>query len=379
MLLGAAVVLLAGVAVGGLVAREALAMRRDLLRAQAEFDQAVAVTDPVLADFGSFRQTSAALDASAVHLSAADDALASAARRRGRLAPLLAIGSLLPGWTRGLGDVEPLIGAGRELARAGIELSEGFAEMTARLDATRGGEEPSGRRLVSGLTAAEPAFNRALAALEDARAHRDSVDTERFGGPLSAANNALATFDRRYQPLHENAELVARLPAAVRSVLGMDGPRTYAVLGQNSTELRPTGGFIGSLGLVTIENGELTAQDYRGVYLLEDRQRGCLLPRRRHAARGRLGHPRRELVAGLPHVGTHARGDAEAPSRHPRRRRARLHDVRGRRPARCPGAAAGAGHRPAGDGRRLVRAGGEPDLRRSAGRAGGAGCGAEQG
>lgn len=273
-LLGAAVIVVAGLLIGGLAGREALAMRRDLLRAESEFDQAVAVTDPVLADFGSFRQTSEALDTSAVHLSAADEALASAEQRRGRLAPLLSIGSVIPGWTEGLGDVAPLIAAGRDLARAGIELSDGFSEMTAQIDASRGDEEPSGRRLVTGLTAAEPAFRRALEALEDAGDHRDDVGTERFGGPLGAANNALTTFDRRYEPLHENAQLVAQLPAAARSVLGMDGPRTYAVLGQNSAELRPTGGFIGSLGLITIENGALVVEDYRGVYLLENRQRG---------------------------------------------------------------------------------------------------------
>lgn len=271
---GVVVVLFAGIIIGGLAAREALAMRRDLLRAEEEFDQAVAVTDPVLADFGSFRQTAEALDASAVHLAAADDALASAELRRDRLAPLLSIASLVPGWTRGLKDVEPLIAAGRDLARAGIELSDGFAAMTDRIDASGDGDESSGRRLVSGLTAAEPAFGRALAAIESAQEKRDSVGTTEFGGPLSVANQALTTFDDRYESLHDNAVLVSQLPAAARSVLGMDESRTYAVLGQNSAELRPTGGFIGSLGLITLENGEITEQDYSGVYLLENRARG---------------------------------------------------------------------------------------------------------
>jgi hypothetical protein len=50
--------------------------------------------------------------------------------------------------------------------------------------------------------------------------------------------------------------VLAQMPAAARAVLGMEGPRTYAVLGQNSAELRPTGGFIGSLGLVTLKRLE---------------------------------------------------------------------------------------------------------------------------
>lgn len=271
---GVTSLLVFGAVVATLVVREALAMRRDLLRSQAAFDEAVALTDPLLADFGSFRQTSEALDASAVHLAVADDALASAERRRSRLAPLLSAAAVIPGWTQGLSDVRPLIAAGRDLARAGIELSDGFSEMSARIDAADAQGESSGRRLSTGLTVAEPAFGRALAAIESARDRRDSVDTAEFGGPLGAANTALATFDRRVESLHDNAVLVAQLPAAARAVLGIDGPRTYAILGQNSTELRPTGGFIGSLGMITLAGGEITKQDYTSVYLLEDRARG---------------------------------------------------------------------------------------------------------
>ncbi|MGH2600106.1 MAG: DUF4012 domain-containing protein, partial [Dehalococcoidia bacterium] len=146
--------------------------------------------------------------------------------------------------------------------------------MTARIDEGRGGVEPSGRRLAAGLSVAEPAFDRALASLESARAQREAVTRDHFGGPLGPATEALAEFDERYDKLHENAMLLVQLPGALRSVLGMEGPRTYAVLGQNSAELRPTGGFIGSLGLVTIEDGAITVEDYRGVYLLERRERG---------------------------------------------------------------------------------------------------------
>jgi hypothetical protein len=276
IVLGVASLFVVGAVVATFAVREALAMRRDLLRAEAAFDEAVALTDPLLADFGSFRQTSESLNASAVHLAAADDALASAERHRNRIAPLLSAAALIPGWTRGLNDVPPLIAAGRDLARAGIELSDGFSEMSARIDVADAQGETSGRRLTAGLTVAEPAFGRALAAIESARENRDSVDTAEFGGPLGAANNALATFDKRMEPLHDNAVLVAQLPAAARAVLGIDGPRTYAILGQNSAELRPTGGFIGSLGVITLENGEITKQDYSSVYLLEDRTRGYL-------------------------------------------------------------------------------------------------------
>lgn len=274
LLLGLAGVLLLGLVVATLAGREALGLRRDLLRAQAEFNQAVAVTDPVLADFGSFRETSAALTRSATHLAAADEALASAERRRARLAPLLTVPSWVPGWTEGLGDVAPLIGSARELARSGLALSDAFTRMTERLDASSGSAEPAGERLSAGLTLAEPEFRQALAALEAARVQREQIGRRTFSGPLRPANSALTTFDLRYRALHDNATVLVQLPPAARSVLGMDGARTYAVLGQNSAELRPTGGFLGSMGLVTIDRGAITVEDYRGVYTFERPERG---------------------------------------------------------------------------------------------------------
>src|SRR5438105_3096709 len=81
-----------------------------------------------------------------------------------------------------------------------------------------------------------------------ARARRSGVDAARLWGPLAPAATALATFDQHAGELDDAAAVLVELPALVRSILGMDGPRTYLILGQNSDELRPTGGFIGSMG-----------------------------------------------------------------------------------------------------------------------------------
>lgn len=272
--LATAAIVLALLLTGVVAAREALALRSDLQRAQGEFDGAVAVTEPVLDDIGSFRTTAGALEQAATHLHAADAALASAERHRARLAPLLAMAAHLPGWTQGLRDLSPMIAAAQNLARAGIDLSDGFTAMTARIDETSGTAEPAGMRLAAGLTAAEPSFNRALTALQAAQTQRQRVATDAFTGPLQPADHALRTFDDRYKQLHDNTQLVAGMPAAARSVLGIEGARTYAVLGQNSAELRPTGGFLGSLGFITLDGGAITRQSYSSVYSLEQPDRG---------------------------------------------------------------------------------------------------------
>jgi len=52
----------------------------------------------------------------------------------------------------------------------------------------------------------------------------------------------------------------------MRALLGFNGPRTYLVIGQDSAEIRPTGGFIGSAGLITLDRGVLVYQEYRSSY-----------------------------------------------------------------------------------------------------------------
>ena len=57
----------------------------------------------------------------------------------------------------------------------------------------------------------------------------------------------------------------ARLP----SILGWDEPRRYLVLTQNPAELRPTGGYAGSYGIVTFDKGRITERMFQDVFLLD--------------------------------------------------------------------------------------------------------------
>ena len=57
----------------------------------------------------------------------------------------------------------------------------------------------------------------------------------------------------------------ARLPA----ILGWDGPRRYLVLTQNPAELRPTGGYTGSYGIIAFDKGQITERVFRDIFLLD--------------------------------------------------------------------------------------------------------------
>nr|MBA3303124.1 DUF4012 domain-containing protein [Acidimicrobiia bacterium] len=52
---------------------------------------------------------------------------------------------------------------------------------------------------------------------------------------------------------------------ALMSFAGDSGPKRYLFLSQNPDEVRPTGGFIGTYGVLTAEGGQLTLERYDGI------------------------------------------------------------------------------------------------------------------
>lgn len=69
---------------------------------------------------------------------------------------------------------------------------------------------------------------------------------------LPLARGLLAGFDR-YAPL-------------IRELLGENGPRVYLLLFQNNHELRPTGGFIGSYGILEVDHGRVRKFHIDGIF-----------------------------------------------------------------------------------------------------------------
>ena len=62
------------------------------------------------------------------------------------------------------------------------------------------------------------------------------------------------------------------------TILGRDRPSTYLILFQNNMELRPTGGFIGSLALVTFDGGRLSDINVLDVYSADGQLKGHVEP-----------------------------------------------------------------------------------------------------
>jgi len=61
-------------------------------------------------------------------------------------------------------------------------------------------------------------------------------------------------------------------------LLGLGKKQSYLVLFQNNSELRPTGGFIGSFGLLTFEGGQLVDFEVKDVYSADGQLKGHVEP-----------------------------------------------------------------------------------------------------
>lgn len=170
--------------------------------------------------------------------------------------PFLRLGAGLPAGVSWVADLPDALGFVAPLSRAAAMLAEPLATVggqpmspgAGRYLAVARALEPAAPEIERQLAAAEPSLNR--------------LRGRPLAGPLE-----------RLRPLVDRApEAVAALRqglpvlGALGPALGADGPRSYLLVGQNSYEIRATGGFIGSVGRITLDGGAITELDYGSSY-----------------------------------------------------------------------------------------------------------------
>ncbi len=86
---------------------------------------------------------------------------------------------------------------------------------------------------------------------------------------------------RAYQSLHRMRETTTQIEHLLYlypQIAGFRQTQTYLVLFQNSMELRPTGGFIGSLALAHVRDGKLVDFTIQDVYAVDGQLKGHVDP-----------------------------------------------------------------------------------------------------
>ncbi len=78
--------------------------------------------------------------------------------------------------------------------------------------------------------------------------------------------------------LRNNVVAIDNFLSLYQKIGGFKGKKTYLILFQNNTELRPTGGFIGSVGLATLTDGKLADLQVQDVYAVDGQLKGHVDP-----------------------------------------------------------------------------------------------------
>lgn len=142
-------------------------------------------------------------------------------------------------------STQALLTAGDRATQAGHLLSEGL---------NRAMEDPAphpDQRLLTFLTyldSASPLLTEALQNLEQVKTAHLPVEVR---PQIETLKESLVTGQTSLDDFHAISHWML-------GVIGHDRPRTYLLVFQNQTELRPTGGFMGSIAEIVVDRGEIT-------------------------------------------------------------------------------------------------------------------------
>jgi hypothetical protein len=159
--------------------------------------------------------------------------------------------------TAAAGDILAAAEDGLAIARRFVEIKEEHAADT---------KDPSSlAELVELMVTSRQSALGAAHALDQAGQTLATVPQGRTG-PIENARVAMVARLATYGPIVDAyVSASARLPA----ILGWEKPRRYLVLTQDPAELRPTGGFTGSYGIIVFDRGRVTERNFRDVFLLD--------------------------------------------------------------------------------------------------------------
>ena len=165
------------------------------------------------------------------------------------------LASSIPWLGRQYAVVKELAGVGTDVSRAGTTLSEALRDASSSSDAT---DSPHGIEALLG--AGHTNLTSALSSLFDAADRASRISTEGLLPPLEKAVDSLRSSLSDYAPALERGRRMLPL----LTYIGTD--RRILVVSQDGAELRPTGGFAGSYGVVRVGPSGVKLETYHDVY-----------------------------------------------------------------------------------------------------------------
>lgn len=183
---------------------------------------------------------------------------------------------IIPGVSRQIRAIDNLLQVGIQAGKAATTLTVVADRVTKPLQ--RDGEvtfanisAKEKRGILELVSQSEPEIQGAKADLDLAMLYLEDIPKHGLVPPLGAAIEPIR------DQLPKIQESIAQALPAVRvvpSFVGYPKERSYLFLLQNNNELRPTGGFIGTYGILKLKDGEVTSLKTDNIYNLDVKAEG---------------------------------------------------------------------------------------------------------
>jgi hypothetical protein len=181
--------------------------------------------------------------------------------------PLVALLRAFPPTRPQVQGATAIVDAAQDLARAGQDGLGAAGKYVAIREAHAA--DPAGSSTMANLVELM-ATSTTQAADADAAVHaaRDALATlpPNLAGPLESA---AASLQRRVDQFGPPLDAYVQADTILPGIAGWNGQRRYLVLAEDPAELRPTGGFAGTYGIVTFQGGHLTSHVFQNTLSLD--------------------------------------------------------------------------------------------------------------
>ncbi|MCR4311925.1 MAG: DUF4012 domain-containing protein, partial [Candidatus Uhrbacteria bacterium] len=123
------------------------------------------------------------------------------------------------------------------------------------------------RQLASSLPELRQMQTKLGLAQDDLAAFHDLEIADAFGG-------IIAPFEEALDDLKKGIDILVPFAAIVPEFAGLEGDRQFLMMFLNDTELRPTGGFLGTYGLMVVRDGDITSMSTGDTYHIDREVQG---------------------------------------------------------------------------------------------------------
>ncbi len=197
------------------------------------------------------------LDAARTDLTAAHTAFSEVREEIGALGPIASVARRIPVLRNQMKAVDTFASAGLSLSLAAQPLVDAADRLVNPTD-----EATPVSAAMDALRSTQATLQPAVAAISNASDAVASLQGLFLVGRLGDARDDLLI---KLPRIKARAVSAGDGLSALMAFAGEGGPKRYLFLSQNSDELRPTGGFIGTYGVLTADHGQLRLERYDAI------------------------------------------------------------------------------------------------------------------